>query len=255
MLTIVYAVKEIWEMDIDIKMLEKIRDLQLFAYAKGLVLLMGEKYCLSVTPNQDKDVIGFAVLKEVGKHWFAVMPDGQLEYQRWYDGPFGCWTVWYYYSFEEAKKVISEYSFEEHVTDNPKFYGLIRVYENEEFKIEYTYQKKMLDDWALRAGIEYEDIYVCQGGYGKYPGEPSNMAEALYPEGAKNLNFSCSELFGKLKSNDVLCITDDDRLDGDIYLWLGNVYLINGVGVDGKLKKYQEAPEKAVNEEEDGFPF
>lgn len=234
-------------MIVDKQILEDIRDLQLIAQRKGLVLLIGEKFYNTTAPEYGKEEIGFAVVKILGGLCFSIWKDGTLYYDRTSDGPYGYWTVTYHYTLEEAEKIIKEYSFEEHFIDNPKFYGLIRVYENEDFFGGYVFQKKMLDDWALRVGVTFAEIFVCRGGFGNYQGELLGMKDILYEEGADNLVYSCAELFGKLRDNDVLCVTGSDRLDGDEYWWLdsGLGYVINYVSSGCKIKNYKQAPESA----------
>ena len=69
-------------MIVDKQILEDIRDLQLIAQRKGLVLLMGEKFYNTTAPEYGKEEIGFAVVKILGGLCFSIWKDGTLYYDR-----------------------------------------------------------------------------------------------------------------------------------------------------------------------------
>lgn len=242
-----------------------LRLLQIEARDKGLLVVSGKKRgCwqdgiwdkMAVTYTDDE--IGYAVIKRYGGIDFAVDLDGKLHYEFWHDGPFEYWTVWFHYTLDEVKHIVENYKFDIRDSSLPKFYGFIRIYDGENQHIYYDVQNNLLNEWAKREHIEFEDIFVCIGGRPDYESPNSKnfaLQEFLFPDAFDNALYSCEEVFKKMRGNDVLCVTDMDRLDGDYQLWKG-CFVVNIIEkrLENKIFPYRIVPAD-LNVNDNDFPF
>lgn len=247
------------------KILQRLCNLQSMARSKDLEILCGKKgcglfdtSCIREPIELADDEIGYAVIKNYAGTTYSVDVDGNLRYETYYDGPFENWTIWFRYSLQEAEQVVESYKFDIRDSSLPKFYGFIRIYDGENQHIYYDVQNNLLNEWAKREHIEFEDIFVCIGGRPDYESPNSKnvaLQELLYPDAFDNAIYSCEEGFKKMRCNDVLCVTDMDRLDGDYQLWKG-CFVVNIIEkrLENRIFPYRIAPAD-LNVNDDNFPF
>lgn len=243
-----------------------LRLLQIEARDKGLLVVSGKKggcwhdgiWNKSPITYAD-DEIGYAVIKRYGGIDFSVDLDGKLYYEVYYDGPFEYWTVWFHYTLDEVKHIVEDYKFDKYDPSIPKFYGFIRIYEGENQRIYYEIQRSILEEWAEKEDIEFMEIFACRGGRPDYETQSEESAVAMeydYPEAYDNALFSCKESLKKLREQDVLCVTESNRLDGDYELWK-NRFIIKQVAspIKYKMYDYKICPPELPTKEEDDLPF
>lgn len=241
-----------------------LRGLQMEARDKGLLVAVGRKggcwhegICGNTPIVYTDDEIGYAVIKQYGGMNFSVDLDGKLRYEVYHDGPFVNWTVWFRYTLDEVIRIVRNYKFDKYDPDLPRFYGFIRIYEGEAQRLYYEMQRNILEEWAEKEGIEFAEVFVCVGGRPDYTTMEMPVAmEYDYPEAFDNVLFSCEEGFKKLRGQDILCVTEGNRLDGDYELWK-TCFDIKKVAVPNKYKiyDYKICPPKSPVKEDDDLPF
>lgn len=243
----------------------ELRLLQIEARDKGLLVVSGKKggcwhdgiWERSPITYTD-DEIGYAVVKKYGGIDFSVDLDGKLHCEVYYDGPFECWTVWFHYTLDEVKHMVENYRFDKYDPSTPKFYGFIRIYDEENQRMYYEMQRRILEEWAEKEGIEYAEIFACRGGRPDYESSSMEMVpmEYMYPEAFDNALFSCEESFKKLRGQDILCVTESNRLDGDYELWKTCFNIKNVASpIKYKMYEYKICPPVLPTKDVDDYPF
>ena len=231
-----------------------LRELQLFAFNKGLLVVAGEINSILQSEIHDNCKLGYAVIKQVGGIKFVIDKAGRLNHEYCFDGPYRNWSIGFNQTLDEAREIVNNYK-EESSPDYPKFYGFIRIFEGEDENLYYGVQKMLLEQWAEKNNIRFEEIFGCVGGYAEFQGKPANIYECDNYDGICNAMYSCKTNLEKLKDNDVLCITSLDRIDGHPLYWKES-YNILDISIDrcSTISKYVEVPQES-NIDTDDFPF
>lgn len=242
-------------MNIDSKDLVSLRELQLLAMEKGLLVAVGIKDSLWQFDAADDGEIGYAVVKQIAGIKYAVDKSGRIVYETYCDGPFCNWTIWFRHSLAEAWEIVKNFKMEEKSPDSPKFYGFIRIYEGENKHLYYAIQRMLLEHWAEKNNIQFEEIFGCIGGFAEFQGEPTNVYEIDNYDGVCNAMYSCKKFFDKMEANDVLCVTDWGRLDGHMMYWNEIYHILDiSMSADGNLLPYIPVPNE-LNNTQDDYPF